>query len=95
MKSLKDRLTKNVLIISLLFYVFVIGFNVYFFNSFGRDFVRTRLEHDTETIISALKKDPATNHYQIQHLYSLIWSVSDIFSSLIIPPFKLNFNCIA
>ena len=34
-------------------------------------------------------------NHQIQHLYSLIWSVSDIFLSLIIPPFKLKFNCIA
>ena len=37
MKSLKDRLTLNVLITSILFFIFMVGFNIYYFNRFGEE----------------------------------------------------------
>ncbi|WP_321390406.1 sensor histidine kinase [Emcibacter sp.] len=59
MKSLRDRLTLNVLITSILFFIFMIAFNIYYFNRFGEEFVKTRLEHDIETLLAALEIDPA------------------------------------
>ncbi|GHF13691.1 two-component sensor [Kordiimonas sediminis] len=66
MRSLKNRLTTNILIVSVLFYLFIIGLNVYFFNSFGSEFVRTRLEHDTNTLLKALSVETATGLYTVQ-----------------------------
>ncbi|MFC7050099.1 sensor histidine kinase [Emcibacter nanhaiensis] len=60
MKSLRDRLTLNVLITSILFFVFMIAFNIYFFNRFGENFVKARLEHDMEALLTALEVNPET-----------------------------------
>ncbi len=60
MKTLKDRLTINVLIVSVLFFVLLIGLNIHYFNRFGQDFVKTRLEHDIDSLLAALEPDAAT-----------------------------------
>ncbi len=57
MSSLKARLNLGFLIISLLFLSAVIIANVIFFNEFGEKFVETRLQHDTDALIAALKPD--------------------------------------
>lgn len=57
MSSLKARLNLGFLVISLLFLSAVIIANVIFFNEFGEKFVETRLQHDADALISALKPD--------------------------------------
>tara|TARA_B100001939_G_scaffold160443_2_gene138517 strand:+ start:6537 stop:7286 length:750 start_codon:yes stop_codon:yes gene_type:complete len=66
MQSLKDRLTGNVLVVSVLFFIFLIGFNIYYFNRFGQEFVKTRLEHDIDTLLAALETDPATGRLRLE-----------------------------
>lgn len=57
MSSLKSRLNIGVFIISLIFFSSLIIINVIFFNSFGEDFVQTRLQHDTDALLANLQPD--------------------------------------
>ncbi|MBT7581539.1 MAG: hypothetical protein HN572_01155, partial [Kordiimonadaceae bacterium] len=57
MSSLKSRLNIGVFIISLIFFSSLIIINVVFFNSFGEDFVQTRLQHDTDALLANLRPD--------------------------------------
>lgn len=54
MSSLKSRLNLGVLLISLIFFGFLMIINVVFFNSFGQDFVETRLQYDTDALLANL-----------------------------------------
>ncbi len=57
MSSLKSRLNLGVFVVSLIFFSSLIIANIIFFNSFGEDFVSTRLQHDTDALLVALKPD--------------------------------------
>jgi len=57
MNSLKSRLTIGVLVVSLIFFTSLIIANIIFFNSFGEDFVKTRLQHDSDALLAALSTD--------------------------------------
>tara|TARA_R110002096_G_scaffold257381_1_gene450856 strand:- start:198662 stop:199978 length:1317 start_codon:yes stop_codon:yes gene_type:complete len=61
MSSLKSRLNIGVFIISLVFFSSLIVVNIIFFNSFGEDFVQTRLQHDTDALLANLKPDDVGN----------------------------------
>lgn len=54
MSSLKSRLNFGVFLISLIFFGFLMIINVVFFNSFGQNFVQTRLQYDTDAILANL-----------------------------------------
>ena len=54
MSSLKSRLNFGVFLISLIFFGFLMIINVVFFNSFGQNFVETRLQYDTDAILANL-----------------------------------------
>ncbi len=57
MSSLKSRLNLGFFVISLLFLTALITVNIIFFNKFGEEFVETRLQHDTDALLAALKPD--------------------------------------
>lgn len=57
MSSLKSRLNLGVFVVSLIFFTSIIIANIIFFNSFGEEFVETRLQHDTDALLAALKPD--------------------------------------
>ncbi|PHZ86511.1 sensor histidine kinase [Paremcibacter congregatus] len=67
MNSLKSRLTIGVLVVSLIFFTSLIVANVIFFNRFGEDFVTTRLQHDTDALLVALKVDAQGNLQLDEH----------------------------
>lgn len=54
MSSLKSRLNFGVFLMSLIFFSFLMIINIIFFNSFGQDFVETRLQHDTDALLANL-----------------------------------------
>lgn len=57
MSSLKSRLNFGVFLISLIFFGFLMIINIIFFNSFGQDFVESRLQNDTDALLANLNPD--------------------------------------
>lgn len=57
MTSLKTRLNFGVFLISLIFFSTLMVVNIVFFNSFGKTFVETRLESDTDALLANLAPD--------------------------------------
>lgn len=57
MSSLKSRLNFGVFLISLIFFGFLMIINIIFFNSFGQDFLESRLQNDTDALLANLNPD--------------------------------------
>ncbi|MCC3861545.1 ATP-binding protein [Pseudemcibacter aquimaris] len=57
MSSLKTRLNLGVFLVSLIFFSTLMIINIVFFNSFGKTFVESRLQYDTDGLIANLAPD--------------------------------------